>query len=69
MGPTSTYSQWAAFIGDIPILFLLSRDEIPELKDFSKVVSLFYFESGQSMILDETGFRYVDGLQYNYNRI
>jgi len=39
------------------------------IKDFSKVVSLFYFESGQSMILDETGFRYVDGLQYNYNRI
>jgi len=69
MGPTSTYSQWAAFIGDIPILFLLSRDEMPVLKDFSKVVSLFYFESGQSMILDETGFRYVDGLQYNYNRI
>ena len=69
MGPTSTYSQWAAFIGNIPIRFLLSREEVPTLKDFSKVVSLFYFESGQSMILDETGFRYVDGLKYNYNRI
>ena len=69
MGPTSTYSQWAAFIGDVPIRFLLSRDEIPALHSFSKVVSLFYFESGQSMILDEGGFRYVDGLIYNYNRV
>ena len=69
MGPTSTYSQWAAFIGDVPIRFLLMRDEIPELNTFSKVISLFYFESGQSMILDDAGFQYVDGLKYNYNKI
>jgi len=69
MGPPSTYSQWAAFIGDIPIRFLLSKNDIPFLDGFLKVQSLFYFENGQSMILEPDGFKYVDGLQYNYNKV
>lgn len=69
IGPPSTYSQWAAFINDIPLRFLLSENDNIYIEEFSKVISLFYFENNKSMILEEDGFKYVNGLTYNYNRI
>ena len=50
MGPLSTFSRWASFIGEVPLL-ALERDEY-EIEDrfFSKVINLYKCENGTEFI-------------------
>lgn len=46
LGPPSTYSMWASFYGQKPLLFLKNPNLIVKKKDFSIVVSQNRFENG-----------------------
>lgn len=47
IGPPSTFSQWASFIGNKPLCFILSKDQSFRKKDFSRIIRQDYFENGK----------------------
>lgn len=49
MGPFSSYSRWASFIGEVPLCFLESKDQQLTDKSFSKIVDFFHFENGKEI--------------------
>ena len=49
MGPFSSYSRWASFIGEVPLCFLESKDQQFTKDSFSKIVDFFHFESGKEL--------------------
>lgn len=49
MGPPSSYSQWASFVGNVPIQFLLSDDADVLLGQFSQVVRFNQMENGKKL--------------------
>lgn len=49
IGPFSTYSRWASFIGEVPLCFLESIDQQFTDKDFSRIVDFFHFENGNEI--------------------
>ncbi len=51
LGPPSTYSQWASFMGKTPLKFLMAADEKIEMSMFSKIVSLDNFENKDELKL------------------
>lgn len=48
IGPWSTYSRWASFIGEVPLCFLKSKKHIVTKSDFSVITDFFHFENGNS---------------------
>ncbi len=46
VGPISSYSRWASFIGEVPLLFLENHKQIIEIGHFSKIIDFFHFENG-----------------------
>lgn len=52
IGPPSSYSQWASFIGKVPVKFILSSGEKMDLSDFSTIISFNRFENGKSLNID-----------------
>lgn len=48
IGPWSTYSRWASFIGEVPLCFIKDRNQIIQDKDFSIVKDFHHFASGES---------------------
>ena len=48
VGPWSTYSRWASFIGEVPLCFLKSKDQTFSDNSFSTVKDYYHFESGES---------------------
>ena len=48
VGPWSTYSRWASFIGEVPLCFLKSKDQTFSDNSFSTVIDYYHFESGES---------------------
>lgn len=58
VGPPSTYSQWASFMGDTPLNFILNADEMPRIEDFSPIVLMNTFGNGRKLIdiVDEKSF-------------
>lgn len=48
LGPWSTYSRWASFIGEVPLCFIKSDKQIFTDADFSKVIDFYHFENGES---------------------
>ena len=48
IGPWSTYSRWASFIGEVPLCFIKSKDQIIKEDDFSIVTDFYHFENGNS---------------------
>ncbi len=52
VGPPSTYSEWASFIGKVPVKYIMSINEKILLQDFSRIVSFNKFEDGKVLILD-----------------
>ncbi len=48
IGPWSTYSRWASFIGEVPLSFIKSKDQSFTDKCFSIVTDFFHFKSGES---------------------
>lgn len=50
MGPFSSYSRWASFIGEVPLCFLESKDQQFTEAGFSKIVDYFHFENGKEIL-------------------
>ena len=46
IGPYSSYSRWASFIGRVPLCFLASKDQTFTDDSFSRIVDYFHFENG-----------------------
>lgn len=49
MGPFSSYSRWASFIGEVPLCFLETKDQKFTEESFSKIVDFFHFENGKEI--------------------
>ena len=50
IGPFSSYSRWASFIGEVPLCFLESKDQQFTDDAFSKIVDYFHFENGKEIL-------------------
>ena len=48
IGPWSTYSRWASFIGEVPLCFIKGNWQHLSLNDFSVVTDFYHFQSGES---------------------
>lgn len=48
IGPWSTYSRWASFIGEVPLCFIKGKDQILRIEDFSIVNDFNHFRNGES---------------------
>lgn len=49
IGPFSSYSRWASFIGEVPLCFLESKDQQFTEDSFSKIIDFFHFENGKEI--------------------
>lgn len=52
IGPPSSYSQWASFVGNVPISFLLTADYLVSLDDFSPVIKFNVLMNGKRLFLN-----------------
>ena len=50
LGPWSTYSRWASFIGEVPLCFIKEKDQKLTDDCFSKVIDFYHFESGEHTV-------------------
>lgn len=50
IGPFSSYSRWASFIGEVPLCFLETKDQKFYEDSFSKIVDFFHFENGKEIL-------------------
>jgi hypothetical protein len=50
IGPFSSYSRWASFIGEVPLCFLETRDQGFTEESFSKITDYFHFENGKEIL-------------------
>ncbi len=50
IGPFSSYSRWASFIGGVPLCFLESKEQQFAKDSFSKIVDYFHFENGKEIL-------------------
>ena len=50
IGPFSSYSRWASFIGEVPLCFLETKDQQFTEECFSKIVDYFHFENGKEIL-------------------
>ena len=50
IGPFSSYSRWASFIGEVPLCFLETREQQFINESFSKIVDYFHFENGKTIL-------------------
>ncbi len=48
LGPWSTYSRWASFIGEVPLCFIKHKNQILSKDDFSIVKDFYHFQNGHS---------------------
>lgn len=49
IGPYSTFSRWASFIGEVPLCFIETENQDFCENDFSKIVDFFHFENGKEI--------------------
>lgn len=49
IGPFSSYSRWASFIGEVPLCFLESKEQEFTEKSFSKITDFFHFENSREI--------------------
>lgn len=49
IGPFSSYSRWASFIGEVPLCFLETKEQSFNEDSFSKIVDFFHFENGKEI--------------------
>jgi hypothetical protein len=49
IGPFSTYSRWASFIGEVPLCFIESENQQFAEDSFSKIIDFFHFENGKEI--------------------
>jgi len=48
IGPWSTYSRWASFIGEVPLCFIKNKDQDILDESFSIVSDFYHFQNGES---------------------
>ena len=48
LGPWSTYSRWASFIGEVPLCFIEHKDQQFTDESFSVVTDFYHFANGKS---------------------
>ena len=48
LGPWSTYSRWASFIGEVPLCFIEERNQDFTDESFSVVTDFYHFENGRN---------------------
>lgn len=48
LGPWSTYSRWASFIGEVPLCFIKERSQALTDDSFSIVTDFYHFQNGES---------------------
>ena len=48
VGPWSTYSRWASFIGEVPLCFIKEKDQAFTDDSFSIVTDFYHFANGES---------------------
>ncbi|MDD2512394.1 MAG: alpha-1,2-fucosyltransferase [Proteiniphilum sp.] len=49
MGPFSTYSRWASFIGETPLCFIESANQTFTKESFSIIIDFFHFANGNEI--------------------
>ena len=50
IGPFSTYSRWASFIGEVPLCFIEDKNQSFTSDSFSKIIDFFHFENGKEIL-------------------
>lgn len=50
MGPWSTYSRWASFIGEVPLCCFYGREQQLKPDNFHKVTDFYHFEDGSNTV-------------------
>ena len=50
IGPFSSYSRWASFIGEVPLCFLEAKEQQFTEDSFSKIIDYFHFENGKEIL-------------------
>jgi hypothetical protein len=50
IGPFSSYSRWASFIGEVPLCFLESKDQQFSEDSFSRITDYFHFANGKEIL-------------------
>ena len=50
VGPWSTYSRWASFIGDVPLCCIKEKDQYFSKDSFIKISDFYHFENGDSTV-------------------
>jgi hypothetical protein len=50
IGPFSSYSRWASFIGRVPLCFLETKDQQFTDESFSRITDYFHFENGKEIL-------------------
>lgn len=50
IGPFSSYSRWASFIGEVPLCFLETKNQTFTEQNFSKITDYFHFENGKEIL-------------------
>ena len=50
IGPFSSYSRWASFIGEVPLCFLENKDQQFTEQSFSRITDYFHFENGTEIL-------------------
>lgn len=48
IGPWSTYSRWASFIGEVPLCFIKQKKQVIVEEDFSVVTDFYHFKNRES---------------------
>ena len=50
VGPWSTYSRWASFIGDVPLCCIKNKNQLFEESCFSRITDFYHFETGENTV-------------------
>ena len=48
IGPWSTFSRWASFIGEVPLCFIKNKEQRLQDNSFSIVTDFYHFQNGES---------------------
>ena len=50
VGPWSTYSRWASFIGEVPLCCIKDKNQSFEENSFSIITDFYHFETGENTV-------------------
>ena len=50
VGPWSTYSRWASFIGEVPLCCIKDKNQSFTEKSFSIITDFYHFENGENTV-------------------